>query len=504
MGNWLRKRWDKLSVNGMDFRNFHEKTIAYIKTNEDYVEHFNRMMMIRVSSIIMLMLAVYFVLSLNVFASWNVTKIYAANILINGCFQLYMIPRYLKKKRPVRETMIVCSIYQFYIMNFLTVISLSPLEMESPAVYFAPLSVVFAVVFLTPWRWMVTLMTIECAEMIAASYFLKSADIFSINLFSTLVALFVYIYITRILYSFRISESDARGKLQHQAGVDKLTGLYNKGRMENLCFEYFGDHDEDAAILVIDFDNFKKVNDTFGHQQGDQVLKAFGTLLSSVVTEKDFVGRIGGDEFMIMLTEVSSVAEVERVADEIVQKTHEILSDEMIFDFSCSIGIALRSQDRGCNYDKLFANADRAVYQTKKNGKNGKTVYSTALLSEDSFKSVLLVEPLKVSRNLLVSCLEGNYRLLEANNGADAMHLLDERNTIVDTVIIDLDSSNSHVQELLNLLASFSAADERIVFLIRNKQQNVTYDTKDLRVEYIMKPFDTVEVEQRVRDAVNA
>ena len=504
MNSWLKTYFERLRINGMDFRQFHEKTKAYIKTNEDYVEHFNRMMMIRVSSIIMLMLVIYFVLSLNVFASWNVTKIYAANIVINGCFQLFMIPHYLRKKRPVKETMVVCSIYQFYIMNFLTVISLSPLEMESPAVYFAPLSVVFAVVFLTPWRWMVTLMTIECVEMIAASYFLKSPDIFSINLFSTLVALFVYIYITRILYSFRISESDARGKLQAQAGVDKLTGLYNKGRMENLCFEYFGDHDEDLAILVIDFDNFKKVNDTFGHQQGDQVLKAFGKLLSGVVTEKDFVGRIGGDEFMIMMTQVAGISEVEQVADQIVQKTHDLLSDEMIFDFSCSIGIALRSQDRDCNYDKLFANADRAVYQTKKNGKNGKTVYSRELLSEDSFKSVLLVEPLKVSRNILVSCLETNYRLMEANNGAAAMCLLDERNTNVDTVIIDLDPSNSHVQELLNLLASYPQANDHVVFLIRSRQQNVTYDTKELRVEYIMKPFDTAEVEQRVRNAVNA
>ena len=502
MSGFLRKYYDKLNINGIAFKGFHKRTLDYIKENEEYVEHSNRMMMIRVSMIIMIMLIMYFFLSLTVFASWHVTPIYAVNILINGCFQAFFVLRYLKKKVTARESMIMCTVYQFYIMNFLMVISLSPLEMESPAVYFAPLGIVFAVLFLTPWRWLVIMVTIECAEMIAASYFLKTLDIFSINLFSTLVALFAFIYVAKILYNFRMSESDARLKLKAQAGLDKLTGLYNKGRMENICFDYFNSHVGDVAVMVIDFDNFKRVNDTFGHQQGDQVLKAFGTLLKESVSENDLVGRIGGDEFMIMLTEFSGVSEVERVAQGIVEKTHGILSSEMIFDFSCSIGIALRSQDKNCNYDKLFSNADRAVYQTKKNGKDGMTVYSSELLSEESFRTVMIVEPLKVSRNILVSCLEGKYRLLEANNGTDAIRMLEERGTDLDTIIIDLDPSNSGLQELFNLLASHPTAQEHVVFLVRSRDQVVNYDTKELRVEYIMKPFDTAEVEQRVRDAV--
>lgn len=498
MGDFLAQ----FRVDSVNHREFHKSTVKYIKDNHEYVGRSNRMMLIRVSFIVEILLAIYFILSLNVFKSWNVTGIYAVNFLVNGLLLLLFLVSYWKREVPVKKTIHACELYQFYIMMFLVVISLAPLEMESPAVYFAPLGIVFAVVFIIPWYHMISLFALECLIMIVASFFLKSRDVFSINLFSSIVACFVFCYIAMNLYEFRISESIAKGKLKVLAGIDKLTGLYNKGNMENLCVEYFDKHDENVAILIIDFDNFKIVNDTFGHQQGDQVLKAFGSVLKSCTSEEDYVGRIGGDEFMIMVIKDPSVETVSNMADLIIEKTHDILASELLFKFSCSIGIAFRNQKEGASYDMIFSYADRALYQTKENGKDGKSIFTEEMLKQHAFKSVLLVDSLKVSRALLVSCLERRYHLYESNNGLHALQLLEGRNTSVDTVIIDIDPSNSHVQELLDLLKEYDKAREKTVFLVMNKHQQLHYDVEGLNVEFIVKPIDTVEVARKVREVI--
>ncbi len=494
--------WEQFNINSVSHSEFHKNTVEYINDNQEFVGRSNRMMLIRVSFIIEILLTIYFFLSLSVFKSWNVTDIYAANIVINGIALGLFLLFFWKKEVPVKRTVLVCEIYQFYIMMFLVVISLAPLEMDSPAVYFASLGIVFAVVFIIPWYQMVILFAVECGIMIVASYFLKSANIFSINLFSSVVACFVFAYIARNLYEFRISESIAKAKLKDMAGIDKLTGLYNKGNMENLCLDYFNHHEENVAIMIIDFDNFKVVNDTFGHQQGDQVLKAFGSILKKNAGEADLVGRIGGDEFMIMVTNVVSEEAVLKMADAIVEQTHDILASELVFAFSCSIGIALRSQQEGLSYDMLFSYADRALYNTKNNGKNGKTLFTMDMLQQDTFKSILLVDSLKVSRALLVSCLERRYHLYEVNNGMHALNLLQERATEMDTVIIDVDPSNSHVQELLDLLKAYENAKDKVVFLVMSKHQKIEYNLEGLNVEYIMKPIDTIEVSKRVREII--
>lgn len=498
MGKFL----EQFDVNSVNHREFHKKTLTYIRENQEYVGRSNRMMLIRVSFIVEILLAVYFFLSFNVFKSWNVTPIYASNLIINGAFLTTFFLWFRKRELPVKLSVCLCEIYQFYVMIFLIVISLAPIEMESPAVYFAPLGVVFAVVFIIPWYQMIALFSVECLAMIVASYLLKTQNIFSINLFSSVVACLVFVYIARNLYEFRISESIAKAKLKDMAGMDKLTGLYNKGNMENLCLEYFNHHTENMAIMILDFDNFKEVNDTFGHQQGDQVLKAFGKILKKNASETDLVGRIGGDEFMIMVTDVKDEIAVEKMADRIIEQTHKILASELIFKFSCSIGIAFRSQQEGLSYDMLFSYADRALYQTKNKGKNGKSLFTMDMLQQDSFKSILLVDSLKVSRTLLVSCLEHRYHLYEVNNGLHALNLLEGRTTKIDTVIIDVDPSNSHIQELLDLLKRYDGGKDKVVFLVMNKNQTIHYNLDGLNIEYIMKPIDTIEVVKRVRETI--
>lgn len=502
MGLHMGNFFDQFSVNKIPAKDFNKMTNQYIEDNAEYVALSNRMLSIRVSFIIECMMAFYYVLSLTVFASWNVSEFYAINIVINGILLIYCVMRYWKREASLKETIWFSQLYQFYIMMFLAIISILPLDMDTPAVYFAPLGIVFAVLFIIPWRYLVSLIILECSVMIGLSYYFKSPEIFSINLFSTIVACFVFIYIARALYEFRISESLSRNKLKDLAGIDKLTGLYNKGQMETLCLDYFKDAEKNATILILDVDNFKTVNDTFGHQQGDLVLKSFGKILQGCTSENDLVGRIGGDEFMILLTDDETKEKVEKIAKLIVEETHKILATELKYDFSCSVGIAMRDPEWGLTYDRLFANADRALYQTKNHGKDGYTFFTKELMENDKFKTILIVDPMRVSRSLLVSCLEGRFRVFEVNNGKEAVEYLNRRKTKIDSIIMNMEFYDQDMQGLLNYMKKSDPEKKKVCFFVKNANQEIYADTKGLNVEYILKPFDPAEVLDRVEKEV--
>ena len=170
MGLHMGNFFDQFSVNKIPAKDFNKMTNQYIEDNAEYVALSNRMLSIRVSFIIECMMAFYYVLSLTVFASWNVSEFYAINIVINGILLIYCVMRYWKREASLKETIWFSQLYQFYIMMFLAIISILPLDMDTPAVYFAPLGIVFAVLFIIPWRYLVSLIILECSVMIGLSY----------------------------------------------------------------------------------------------------------------------------------------------------------------------------------------------------------------------------------------------------------------------------------------------------------------------------------------------
>lgn len=176
------------------------------------------------------------------------------------------------------------------------------------------------------------------------------------------VFLFIRWYVARFSQEFY----EAKKKSKY----DLLTGLFNKKSFEEeVKVAIANKKPTDVSVLMIlDFDNFKHVNDTYGHQIGDEVLKAFGMILERAFRTNDIIGRVGGDEFMVYMPEMSELF-LERV-DEISQEILHALAVLKVGaaeHFSCSIGIAT---DSG-NYDfkKLYLLADKALYEAKKRGK---------------------------------------------------------------------------------------------------------------------------------------
>jgi diguanylate cyclase (GGDEF)-like protein/PAS domain S-box-containing protein len=159
----------------------------------------------------------------------------------------------------------------------------------------------------------------------------------------------------------------------HQANHDELTGLPNRRLLVEHARRLLSvalRQRRQAALLVLDLDGFKEVNDVFGHAHGDALLRRVALRLASVLREYDVVARTGGDEFVVLLPEIDEAAVAVRVAEKLVGAAREDLEAAgRSLRIHASVGVALFPAD-GTDFEALFARADAAMYAAKASGKN--------------------------------------------------------------------------------------------------------------------------------------
>jgi len=174
------------------------------------------------------------------------------------------------------------------------------------------------------------------------------------------------------------SEKQAERALQDKAERDALTKMLNKHAGKKLADEYFSQYGSDVkcAMLIIDLDDFKSINDRFGHLFGDSVLAAVSREIRRQFRNQDIFIRIGGDEFLILMRGVCDRKLVEQRCGRLLSVLRSIVSDQyQKLPVSCSIGIAL-APEHGTSYIELFQRADQALYQAKAIGKNQFVFYT--------------------------------------------------------------------------------------------------------------------------------
>ncbi|MCM3213055.1 sensor domain-containing diguanylate cyclase [Niallia taxi] len=157
----------------------------------------------------------------------------------------------------------------------------------------------------------------------------------------------------------------------YQAHYDPLTNLPNRRFLINKLSKLIENQTKHkVAVLFMDLDNFKEINDNLGHEIGDKLLKMTADRLKSGVNEADFVCRYGGDEFILMLENIQSNVEVEERAERIIETFQEPFQfDGISWKISGSIGISIFPDD-GADLAALIQKADNAMYQIKRTGKN--------------------------------------------------------------------------------------------------------------------------------------
>ena len=170
-----------------------------------------------------------------------------------------------------------------------------------------------------------------------------------------------------------------RKALKDKAEHDRLTGIYNRESLEQMVMyilEGVDKEDNFCAFLMVDLDNFKMLNDTCGHGDGDFMLQAVAAELTSMFRTNDIIARLGGDEFVVFMTQLQSYEHALKKAGDVCKGIRK-LGDRLYPDIhlSASIGISLAPQD-GHNFKELYEKADDALYRVKRTKKGTYFLYS--------------------------------------------------------------------------------------------------------------------------------
>ena len=180
-------------------------------------------------------------------------------------------------------------------------------------------------------------------------------------------SLYALIYLKNI-------DAQKRRELEQETAAtrDSLTGVFNRKAFEYLVKEHMEQADKGlhSTLLVLDMDNFKDINDRFGHVEGDKLLKQLADVLMTTFRRKDILSRYGGDEFMVFLKNVSDREIIERRIKEFSQAFARINA----YNSTCSIGIVEVKKD-DFDFEEYLKKADKALYASKEKGKNTYSYY---------------------------------------------------------------------------------------------------------------------------------
>lgn len=201
------------------------------------------------------------------------------------------------------------------------------------------------------------------------------------------------------LVRIAIERDNADKIIWHQANFDSLTKLPNR----NLLMEHLGTAMENAkrdkkqlTIAMLDIDNFKDINDSLGHNVGDQLLIESSKRIKSCIRKNDIVARLGGDEFIIVLVGTTSLDDIEKIGQNIlVSLSTPFIVDEKSVHCTASIGIANYPND-ATHLDSLLRNADQAMYNAKAQGRNS-IHFFTENMRSDFLKRMEIIKDLRIA-----------------------------------------------------------------------------------------------------------
>lgn len=189
-----------------------------------------------------------------------------------------------------------------------------------------------------------------------------------------------------------IERKRASETISHQANYDALTNLPNRRMfMDYLSLEMRKNNRKSKSIVLmfLDLDHFKEVNDTLGHHIGDELLREVSKRITKTVRDTDFIARLGGDEFTIVISDVESLNQIKTTADKVVHALAEpfYIQNELIY-ISGSVGITVYPEDAS-SLNMLLVNADQAMYEAKKMGRNCYQFFSQSMHEESIHKQKL-------------------------------------------------------------------------------------------------------------------
>ncbi|MEG1566640.1 MAG: EAL domain-containing protein [Anaerovoracaceae bacterium] len=206
-------------------------------------------------------------------------------------------------------------------------------------------------------------------------------------------------------------------EMSEQVKIDQMTGLVNRVSAEEMVTQKLKTSVEICAMFMLDIDNFKKINDSLGHDYGDKVICAVADTLRKFFRKEDIIARMGGDEFVVFMANVPDKAIAEEKAYRLCEKINGININSENVGITCSVGIAFSSEDT-IEFKELYQNSDKALYSAKCHGRNTVSIYGEKPTDTSIVKWINDAEGvLNAINDCIYVCDLETYELIYANDG---------------------------------------------------------------------------------------
>ena len=287
---------------------------------------------------------------------------------------------------------------------------------------------------------------------------------------------------------------------------DALTGAYNRRYFE----ERVKKTTQHAGVAVIDIDDFKLCNDTYGHQAGDAALNAMVDAIRQSIRKTDSLIRYGGDEFLLVMPEIAE----EIFLDKLQQMQRKIRAVKMSqfprMRISASIGGVIAENE---TIENAVMRADQLMYQakaqkntvvTEENAIDGTEDMGVYMERNKVKHQILIVDDSLINRMILKEILEEDFQILEAENGAEAVELLGQYGTGISLVLLDINMPVMDGFEVLKIMNQDQLIEDIPVIMISSEDSGETVRRAyELGVsDYINRPYDAKVVYQRVYNTI--
>ena len=373
----------------VSFADLHDETRAYVYSHKDEVCKDAISMMSQSVRFIAVLFAAALLIAYMSDKDFvmRITYVILPIVLLFG----YRLTSYLRRRPDTTLEKVRVSALLYYIVLY-GVLSVIDLQLELSGVsFFIPIILVAFSVFYIDYFLVLVIMELSFfAVFIAENYILNTGDSLKTNILLFFVAMCVSLYCHWRILLKATQNAASEKNLKKIGSADQLTGLLNKMSFERIVQKYMvnREKDQDAVLFIIDFDNFKSVNDKYGHLTGDEILKKFGAILKKNFRDKDILGRVGGDEFMVMMTGKVPREIIETRAKKIQLELNVARAGDA-GNFSCSIGIAV--DNIGFNFKDLYKLSDDALYEAKARGKAQYVLWFSEWLRNTGDKKVAYI-----------------------------------------------------------------------------------------------------------------
>ena len=285
--------------------------------------------------------------------------------------------------------------------------------------------------------------------------------------------------------------------------IDEMTSLFNKMTVEKLITKTLTEHEDGLhALMEIDIDNFKSVNDVYGHTMGDHVISVIAGVISSQFRSTDYVGRTGGDEFVVLMADIPSQEIALIKAENLVNlvKYKENLS--IPENISISVGMAFSGPEDHC-YDDLAAKADQALYVSKKSGKGRYSVFGEENQAPDQKLQAIVWSGSRNVTSMLEFALPNSVQLNKVSSIDEIRQCLQKKDGDVrQPLFVDVSEEDDHGKAIWEQLDGLAAQQDVTIIAICKEgdmaQIKCAVETDKIK-DLLLAPLEANVLKRRVK-----